>query len=166
MLLVFRSGVLGLRSARLSRCFAKVLSVLGLLVMTSFGGPIWVVQTSWFGVSSVCYNSTKCCPFYGLVFSFWNAPKRLLFSDSSVGLRSSSRKVLAGKFLTTLSHRASREDCRCLSGTKDILVWVSCSALFRLLSSFFLLSFFCLFLSLSLSWLDLQEQAACSLTTT
>ena len=37
----------------------KVLSVLGWLFM----GPIWVTQTSWFGFSSVCYNSTKYCRF-------------------------------------------------------------------------------------------------------
>ena len=71
----FRSGFLCCRFGCSFRGSVKVLSVLGLFIMTSFGGPNWVTQTSWFGFSTVCYNRTKCCPFYGLAFSSWNAPR-------------------------------------------------------------------------------------------
>ena len=41
----------------------KVLSVLGWFIVTSLGGPNWVTQTSWSGIRSECYNSTKHCYF-------------------------------------------------------------------------------------------------------
>ena len=88
------------------------------------------------------------------------------FFDSPLGLRSSYRPVWAGNFRTPLSDRASREVCPFYLeqrtfwfGFRVLLCFGSALPLFPSLS-------LSLSLSLFLSWLDLQEQAACSLTTT
>ena len=123
----------------------KVLSVLGWFIMTSLGGPNWVTQTSWSGIRSVCYNSTKhCC--------FTERPC-LMVTGSGTGCDRTVLRNLGLLFGFGF----------CFGSFPFFLSFVLFFFLSFSFFSFFLLS---LSLSLSLSWLDLQDQAACSLTTT
>ena len=58
---LFRSGFFFECSVLVLRGCVKVLSVLGWFLVTSLGGPNWVTKTSWFGIRSERYNSTKHC---------------------------------------------------------------------------------------------------------
>ena len=119
--------------------FSEVLSVLGWFIVTSLGGPNWVTQTSWSGIRSEGYNSTKPCYFTARtelrVTSFGRGYDRTVRQNLGISLGSGSALASVRSFVR----------------------------LFFFLSVF--LSFF-LSLSLSLSWLDLQDQAARFLTTT
>ena len=125
----------------LFRGCVKVLSVLGWFIVTSLGGPNRVTQTSWSGIRSECYNSTKHCYFTartGLrVTSFGRGCDRTVRRNLGISLGSGSALVSVCSFVR----------------------------LFFFLSAFLSL-FLSFFLSLSLSWLDLQDQAARCLTTT
>ena len=120
----------------------KVLSVLGWLLMTSLVDQIGSRKLLGLVSSSVCYNSTKCCCF---------TERPCLHGYAVLG---------TGCFRTVFFFG----DSGLLELKVRVLLWLV-SALSLL--SFSLFSFFLsFFLSLSLSWLDLQEQAACFLTTT
>ena len=128
MLLFFRSGFFRVVVSGFSGC-VKVLSVLGWFIMTSLGGPNWVTQTSWSGIRSECYNSTKhCC--------FTERPC-LMVTGSGTGC---DRTVLRNLGLLLWA--------RVLLWLVSVLSFVRLSSSFFL--SFFLLSFFLSF-SLSLS---------------